>query len=283
MKKLLWVIAILALLAFTACTGESQDETIIEDTTTITDTVIFDDHEPTDLPEDSNTSDKAETIDTPATPPPHHGEIIEMGGGHSNWMIYDDVAHMTSHNWVSVFRGEVLDERPEWFGSYGSIVDDPPPGTTAEEIRAMFHSIFTVYRVRVTDVFQGDMQPGDIVEVMQEGGERGGFRFGNREEIPIAVGDDLVFFAALFPEFPALPGGLMNPYQTVYRFVGSNELALSGRIMIEELESVYYSHHNIPVTLGDLLELKVKNFSLEAAFAMDWVDETELQEYLARR
>ena len=260
-KHVIWVIAILALLIVTACTSNPQNEA-------------------------PNATPGEEEATTPSIP--HDGEIIEMGGGHSSWMIYEDMDHITSFDWVSVFRGEVLDERPEWFNSHGSIVGDPPLGTTAYEIRDMFHSIFTVYRVRVIDVFQGDMQPGDIVEVMQEGGERGGFRFGNREKISIAVGDDLVFFAAFSSEFPALPGGFMNPYQTVYRFSDFyDRVAIESDIEMdisEELESMgpdAYHHLTLPITLGDLIGLTIHNFGEEAALELDWVDTADVQAYLA--
>ena len=41
--------------------------------------------------------------------------------------------------------------------------------------------------------------------------------------------------------------------------------------------------HQFDLTVGDMVELKVKNFGEEAALALEWVDEAELQEYLARR
>ena len=284
-KYLITIIAILTLLVFVACASEPQNAPLIDDTISITDAPIAPDDGLVDLPEEPDVpEDAAEDIDPPATPPPHHGEVIEMGGGHSSWMIFDDMSHLVSIRDVTVFYGEVLDERPEWFDSFGSNIDDPPLGTTAEEIREWYHKIFTVYRVRVTSVFQGNMQPGDIVEVAQEGGERGGFRFHNREEIPIAVGDDMVFFASFSSSFPDLPGVFWNPYQTVYRFTdsaGSSPFA-RGDISVE-LESAYDSHHNIPITLGDLLELKVNNFGIEAALELDWVDGAELQMYLDAR
>ena len=280
-KYLITIIAILVLFTLAACTSAPR-EVIVDNTATIIDTPIAPGYGPIDLPEEPDAPDKGEDIDPPATPPPHYGEIIEMGGGHSSWRIYDDVAALTGRRSIVVFHGEVLDERPEWF-SQGVRLDDPPPGTTAEQIREWYHNIFTVYRVRVIDVFQGDMQPGDIVEVMQEGGERGGFRFISWDEIPISVGEDLIFFARFSSSFPDLPGVFINPYQTVYHFAGFDGRARFEQTMSTELESVYDSHRNIPVTLGDLLTLKFNNFGIDAALELGWVDDEELRAHLLPR
>ena len=77
----------------------------------------------------------------------------------------------------------------------------------------------TIYEVRILEVFQGDLQIGDKIELAQLGGESAYRITINLEKIPIEIGDDLVLF--LLNNDPTTPAGLLH--QGAYRLSESLE------------------------------------------------------------
>ena len=70
-----------------------------------------------------------------------------------------------------------------------------------------------VYTIRILEVFQGDLQVGDEIEMEQLGGESDYMVIINPNKIPIEIGDDLILF--LLNRDPSTPAGILH--QGVYR------------------------------------------------------------------
>jgi len=75
-----------------------------------------------------------------------------------------------------------------------------------EEVEFEGHNhpyIYTFYVIRILEVFQGDLQVGEEIEMAQIGGELGNMVMINSDEIPIEEGEDLVLFLLTYPGYPA--------------------------------------------------------------------------------
>ena len=151
---------------------------------------------------------------------------------------YDSISHLAYYA-TDVVRVEILDERVEWLNTW---IEAPPP-----EIYP--YDLYTIYRIKVLDVFQGDAEIGDILEVRQIGGEYDGLRVINEDEVPLAIGDDLVLFlrASYIENFPSL---LLNPYQSAYYYTSEGEYF----VVNEDLESVN-PENDLVLTTDDLMEI----------------------------
>ena len=158
---------------------------------------------------------------------------------------YESIAHLASYA-TDVIRVEILDERAEWLNTW---LEAPPP-----EIDP--YNLYTVYRIKVLEVFQGDAAAGDILEVRQLGGQKDGLRVINKDEVPLVVGDDLVLFlrASYIENFPSV---LLNPYQSAYRFPVANEDIMTIRAN-ETLESVHLEN-DLTLTVEDLVQILANN------------------------
>jgi len=116
---------------------------------------------------------------------------------------FRNITHLASLT-TDIVRVEVLDSRVERLNTWGY---NPP-----EEIDP--YSIYTIYRLRVMEVFQGDTIIEDIIEVRQLGGQLDGLRV-NTEKAPLIVGNEAVIFLYA-SHIEGLPHVLLNPYQTIY-------------------------------------------------------------------
>jgi len=123
---------------------------------------------------------------------------------------YNSIAHLASDA-TDIVRVEVLDERTELLNTW------------LEDIPIVPYNIYTVYRLRVIEAFQGNATPGDILEVRQLGGQHSDRSVINAVKAPIAVGDDVVMFlrASYIVGYPSV---LLNPLQTIYRFTDDDVL-----------------------------------------------------------
>ena len=139
-----------------------------------------------------------------------------------------------------IVRVEVLDERVE------SIDTAIPPRSN--------YRIFTVNRLRVLDVFKGDTEIGNIMQVRQFGGQLGDEKVIYSGQITLPIGDDFVLFLSC-RGIDNRPAYLLNPTQSVYRFADSdsNERIRSNN---EELEClVGHPNLTLPLTFNDLIQI----------------------------
>ena len=133
-----------------------------------------------------------------------------------SWEHYDSVEQL-AFSATNVVRARVLDVRVEWnFSQF-----EP----------------YSVHRVRVLEVFQGDVEPRDILEVRQPiWHDVARLRFGWRDELVL---------------FLSPGGGLMSPYQAAYHYPPSADGIL---------ENVYpFSEWDFQLTIDDLRRLSEGN------------------------
>jgi len=142
-----------------------------------------------------------------------------------------------------------------------------------EERYREHYDIFTVYRFRVLEVFQGTTQPGEIIEVMRRGGQYGRFtRMNNNWDNDFAAGDELVLFLTGGERYrnSYIPSWVPNPEATLYRiqnmpfsFLGSRQsvyrIATAGEDVMAlndktVLESVH-PENDLVLTMGDLARI----------------------------
>jgi len=99
---------------------------------------------------------------------------------------------------------EVLDERVELINSL--------IGAAAG---AGNYNLYTVYRVRVLETFQGNAVPGDILEVRQLGGQLGNETIINTERVPLQAGNDVLIFMSE-SAIAGNPSLFLNQQQSVF-------------------------------------------------------------------
>jgi len=213
MKSFLVVsIVVCSLLFLASCTSAIQDDLTTHDDESIS--IIYEDEAIT------NTS---------------YNEIrtTHVSGDSMEYMYIDELASRATY----ILLVEILDERVEW------IDHGVPPSSRYE--------IFTVNRLSVLDVFKGETEIGNIMEVRQRGGQLGNEKVINSNQIVLPIGDDLVLFLFCMG-IDNRPAHLLNPTQSVYRFVASNA---DDRIRStnHELESLT-DRNNLTLTFDDLTQ-----------------------------
>jgi len=174
-------------------------------------------------------------------------EIMIVSG---DFPHYTNIEHLAS-NASEVVRVEVLSERVEainiWLPPQNEFED------TGEVLREAYF-IYTIHQLRILEVFKGDVNVGDILEVKQIGGQLDGLTVINDDKISFGAGDDLVLFLQSFDDVPA---SLLNPDQSAYRFTISNEDARN-RNIDDALESLSMQN-NLTLTLNDLASILASN------------------------
>jgi len=156
-----------------------------------------------------------------------------------DYYVYSSVDSIAAEA-TDIVRVEILDERVE------SINLALPPQNEYENtgVYQEAYRISTVNRFRVLEVFKGDLETGDIREVMQVGGELGNENLENLYKVMLNIGDDLVLFLYSF-EIENLPLVLLNPSQSAFRFLSSDN---------DELESLN-SQFDLGLRLEDLVRI----------------------------
>lgn len=113
-------------------------------------------------------------------------EEIEVWRVSSDWIGFDTLEEMAEWS-TDVVRAKIISYTVgtmEFEGDYRS-------------------QVYTFYTIRILEVFQGNLQVGDEIELAQVGGKWENILVINEDEIPIEVGYDLVLFLITYPGFPA--------------------------------------------------------------------------------
>ena len=179
----------------------------------------------------------------------------------ADWRSFSNTEDMIVHA-TDIVRAEMLDERVE-------LINHIIPWTP-ESIALMFpcghvpednpqYDIFTVTRAKVVEVFKGNTQVGDIIEINQMGGRLGNEHLICRARVHFETGEDLVVFLRQWITRDNAYG-LMSPFQAVYRFPSSYGEGIATLSFDKELESFVDTRHSLPLTLGDLMQVAVANF-----------------------
>jgi len=170
---------------------------------------------------------------------------------------YDSIGSLTTRA-TDVVRAEILDERVEKINIISEATApltyyEDPGGDISEA-----YFLYTIYRIRVLEVFKGNSVVDNIMEVKQIGGQIDDLNFINHDKVPFEVNDDLILFLVSY-ETENMPASLVNPIQSAYRFTLENIDARTGNINAE-LESVNIQNDLI-LTLADLISLSESNFN----------------------
>lgn len=166
----------------------------------------------------------------------------------ADWSYYFDVNELVYWS-TDIIRAEILSERVGYVNT----------SANPEQRR---YTINTVHELRVIDVIKGDREAGDIVEVMQGGGQVGYVTINHRDRVQLNIGDDLVFFLR-DPNIEGMPTVLLNPNQSIYRFPSADNEIARAMGLDYELESIMPNDNWLPrsweLTLEDLAEVTEAN------------------------
>jgi len=175
-------------------------------------------------------------------------------------IVFDSIEEMLrfveiSGSWrTEIVRVKILDERTEWHNPALAFQhEDMPYHYDPALVDLEDYKPYTFYRVQVLEVFRGEVEAGDILEVRQKGGQINNLRLENMYFVPLSAGDDLVLFLSSLSWMPNSPAGIMSSTQAAYRFPasGGELMALSAD---EELESVNPTNE-LTLTIGDLRQI----------------------------
>ena len=118
------------------------------------------------------------------------------------YLPFENIEEMGSAS-SDIVQLEILDERAEWVNVWVGLEDTPD----------RLYDVYTIHRARVLNVFQGDLEIGEIIEVRQMGGILDGTTLENPSMINFSYGDNVVLFLgeAVTSHFV-----IMLPYQAAY-------------------------------------------------------------------
>jgi len=150
---------------------------------------------------------------------------------------------------TDIVRGVILDERVERMNT----MITPPDGPTEWYLSMRQESYFlhTIHRIRVTEVFKGDSQIGDIIEIAQIGGRLFLSQLTNLSMVAFEIGDDIVVFMETYYNSHGIhrPASLISTFQSVYRAIST-----SGMTFPEGIVSAYNTN-------SGLADTALENFS----------------------
>jgi len=184
-----------------------------------------------------------------------------------DFAVYQNVDEMTSGA-TDIVRAIILDERVEELN-----ILLPPPGGPNDwylSRREDFYRIHTIHRIEILEVFRGDAQTGDIMEIAQMGGRIGLSSYRNQNRLDFITGDDVILFMRTFREShgdygPAvlLAGGQGVFHATSSTSSRSNDFVDGIGFAYEEnpmvVDVVFESfspYMRVPLTIGDLMLIR---------------------------
>jgi len=209
----------------------------------------------------------------------NNGEVIETIISF-DVVIFEEIEELAD-NATHIIRGEVLDKVVKWMDLNLSREEHEyrmvEQGLSEEEIEANIYSVredgtadeleielVTITRVLVLEVFQGNHEVGDIIEIMQSGGEYGNERWIVEGSVDLEIGSELVLFLVSW-EFAGLPYSLTSIIQSVYYI--PHEIEHDNNIIeFNNCEVVLESANEanpIEVSVGDLIEIAEENDLLD--------------------
>ena len=223
MNKLCLAAAMFFLLALASCAAEipgdapEKSPQTIQETTTQT-TLPPWEFDPTRLP--------SWAIEAGLTAEDEEVRIV-----HHELSLIRNVEERIARTTGYIVRVEVLNERVDILERWSSSYD-----------------IFTIYRLRVLEVFYGNTQASDVIEARQIGGRWGNLERYNREFVPITTGGEYIMFLnGVYPNIH------FHPCYGVYRATGADPLE---RVMPNRvnLPTIHWS-----LTLDDLQQLTMED------------------------
>lgn len=226
-RKLTMILIALALLFLVAC-GEAEQNGSVEENSS--DGLLSGGREQSESVQENNSDYLPSWVMNMFTEEQlSSGEMLTVLTS-ADYQSYSTIADLIESAASDVIKAEVLDERVEWL-NFDMPIPEDRWGDIWYDINDVEEFVphyepHTVNRLRVLEVFKGDSEVGDIVEVGQRGGQTGNFNFANRELMVFEIGEVLLFVLS-DPNLDegrdpsvTLPLIMVNPWQTVYR-IGS--------------------------------------------------------------
>ena len=191
-------------------------------------------------------------------------------------VVYEYVEEMADMA-TNIIRGEILDQHVEWLDINLSIEETyqmlEERGLSEKEIEAEIYSVrsdgttdmldlelVTISRVRVLEIFKGSHNVGDIIYVMQTGGEHGSARWTVEGAMTLEAKSEFVLFLVSW-EFAGLPYSLISNMQGAY--YTPYALDYDGQLLefnyIEAELGAVSEIDPITISIGDLINIAEKD------------------------
>jgi len=134
---------------------------------------------------------------------------------HADYLFHDTQDSLMETSNV-IISGEIIDSDVNEIDiSIKNTSTDPQlnPGSTQEETVM----VYTVSKVRITQVFKGDVKKGDVIEVKQMGGVLDKTEYRNEGTAYLKKSAQYLLFLMGFDD-PDMPYSLLNPVQAQYQY-----------------------------------------------------------------
>jgi len=110
--------------------------------------------------------------------------------------------------------------------------------------------IYTVYTIKISDVYKGNYKTGETIKVKQLGGTIGNRTFIEQGSVAISTMHEYIFFLATYDKMPA---SLLNQIQSLYIYESAASMDSDGKIT-----SAHQDNHLV-LYAGDLIKIKSEN------------------------
>ncbi len=144
-----------------------------------------------------------------------------------------------------IIKGTIMDSRVEE-NDYRIEIDEEnkllnPGGKTTSH-----NFVHTVYTVSVSESYKGDVEPDEIIEVKEMGGETETTKYIAEESVTFTKNKEYVMFLATYEN--GIPSSLLNPIQGAYIY--EEEAEDKGKL------SIVNEKNDLALTIEDLEEIK---------------------------
>lgn len=121
----------------------------------------------------------------------------------------------------AVFAGKIINKKVEVINIESKEVGDEYRNPLKEGVKANpddGNFVYTVYEVKISEVFKGTLEKDNTIEVKILGGEIGKDKYIDTD-VAFSVQEEVIFFVKMF-ENKNMPCSLINPIQGYYKVVG---------------------------------------------------------------
>lgn len=182
-----------------------------------------------------------------------------------DWLVYRTTNDLIETA-TDIVRVEFLDEQVKLLNCCAPLSPEEVEsllGYNYEWAHIRRYFVHTISRAKVIEVFKGDTQLGDIIEINQMGGQLGNEMFICNDRVIFEQGDDFIVFlnswGAMGHERENAYS-LLGPLQSIYRMPSHNG-GIAAFSLNEELESINDDERfHLPLTMNDLLQVAESNF-----------------------
>ncbi len=146
---------------------------------------------------------------------------VEYHSDYQTYQTFSDMVNMADH----VFAGTVISRSVEMIDISMDINGDAFRNPLIEGVKpeeSIF--VYTVYDIRVVDIYKGALEQDMVIEIKVLGGTIGDDIYLDIVDVSFDIGDDLYLMAIDF-NIVGMPFSLINPYQGYYSIEGDAYVA----------------------------------------------------------